>query len=473
MDRQKNKGKIIDKNTEKTFILIHGYTGSITDFNNLPEILSKKFNAKVIIPLLHGHKSKIENLDNFKLEDYLNQIEAIIKEEILKGNKIVLGGYSFGSLLALYFASKYDVEAVFSINVPYKMRFFLTSKLFIKLAKSRKKWKKPLTKKELALREFAFFYLYVPGNTLELIKKTNDLLTPELSKIKCPVMIVNTQFDPWIPYSSIKNLLYNIKSKHKGFAIIKCNHDSFYSPKKDEVCKIILDFCKKSKIFKKKKDEEIDAIVCAYNEAPRIKNIIKDLLKAKNLNKIIIIDDGSKDNTKEIIEGFKSDKIVYIKNKKNMGKAQSMNKAVKFSKASILFFCDADIIDMKEEIINSIILPVKKGKVDMYVGMCGDWNQSWWSLVSRNSGQRAIRREIWEKLPKFYKHRYRIEYGMNKITEKVRRKIEFKKFDYSQSIKEKKYGFLKGMFLRLGLYLDVVVAICRFNLYDRFRKIDF
>ncbi len=65
----KQKNVKVDKtielkaNNKKLFILIHGYTGSVTDFNELPNYLHKKFNANVKVVCLKGHGTKIEDLE--------------------------------------------------------------------------------------------------------------------------------------------------------------------------------------------------------------------------------------------------------------------------------------------------------------------------------------------------------------------------------------------------------------------------
>lgn len=62
------------------FFLIHGYTGSPTDFADLPERLSTNLKAGVYCPLLPGHGTKIEDLDRFSAKDYVDFIEKKLKE---------------------------------------------------------------------------------------------------------------------------------------------------------------------------------------------------------------------------------------------------------------------------------------------------------------------------------------------------------------------------------------------------------
>ena len=86
-----------------------------------------------------------------------------------------------------------------------------------------------------------------------------------------------------------------------------------------------------------------------------------------------------------------------------------------------------------------------------------------------NSGERALRREIWLRLPKYYKHRYRIETGLNYFVRRHGRGLGYKIFPYFQTLKEKKYGFFKGTFLRWWMNFDVAIAIIRANTIDLFK----
>src|SRR3989344_743010 len=97
-------------NSDREFILIHGYTGSPSTFRNLALHLHKRFNATVKVPLLKGHGTKIEDLENLHYEDFYKQIEEIVKADLKKGKKIVIGGLSFGAQLALHLSSNYPVN---------------------------------------------------------------------------------------------------------------------------------------------------------------------------------------------------------------------------------------------------------------------------------------------------------------------------------------------------------------------------
>ncbi|MEL7669954.1 glycosyltransferase family 2 protein [Methanobacterium sp.] len=87
----------------------------------------------------------------------------------------------------------------------------------------------------------------------------------------------------------------------------------------------------------------VSVIIPTYNRAYLIKRSIKSVLNQTYQNfEIIIVDDGSIDNTKEIIESFNENRIKYIKHKQNKGAAAARNTGIKCSKADFIAFQDSD-----------------------------------------------------------------------------------------------------------------------------------
>ena len=95
-------------------------------------------------------------------------------------------------------------------------------------------------------------------------------------------------------------------------------------------------------------DYELSIIIPAYNEENRIKNtllIISDYIFEKNLNtEIIVVDDGSKDRTTEVIKHYqgKIKNLKLIALGKNYGKGYAVKKGIDESKGKYILFTDAD-----------------------------------------------------------------------------------------------------------------------------------
>lgn len=57
---------------------------------------------------------------------------------------------------------------------------------------------------------------------------------------------------------------------------------------------------------------------------------------------IIIVDDASTDNSENIISSFNDDRIVYIRNQKNIERCKSRNKGIKIAQGKYICFLDSD-----------------------------------------------------------------------------------------------------------------------------------
>lgn len=84
-------------------------------------------------------------------------------------------------------------------------------------------------------------------------------------------------------------------------------------------------------------------IIPAFNEAATIVDVISLVKKNKypGRSEIIVIDDGSKDNTSKILKNIKG--IKTLQNKKNLGKGYSVMKGFKEARGEYLIIQDADL----------------------------------------------------------------------------------------------------------------------------------
>jgi glycosyltransferase involved in cell wall biosynthesis len=110
----------------------------------------------------------------------------------------------------------------------------------------------------------------------------------------------------------------------------------------------------KSTIDKKK--FTIDVIIPTYNCSNYILNAIKSIEEQTYIpEKIIVVDDGSSDNTIDIVANYKSSIIVEYYKKENGGPNSARNLALKYAKSDFVAFLDADDeweINKLEEQIN-------------------------------------------------------------------------------------------------------------------------
>ena len=93
------------------------------------------------------------------------------------------------------------------------------------------------------------------------------------------------------------------------------------------------------------KKHPISVLIPAYNEEDSIEGTVKTVLDSdyENIVEVIVINDGSTDGTLDIARMLEKKYLkVKVFNKKNSGKADSLNQALKIAKGEIIAVVDAD-----------------------------------------------------------------------------------------------------------------------------------
>jgi glycosyltransferase involved in cell wall biosynthesis len=97
--------------------------------------------------------------------------------------------------------------------------------------------------------------------------------------------------------------------------------------------------------------ELISVIIPTKNRSDLLKNAIASVQKQTYKNwELVIVDDGSTDNTKQVIEQLNDKRIIYKKNEKSLGGAQSRNIGAKSSNGSLIAFLDDDDVWLHEKL---------------------------------------------------------------------------------------------------------------------------
>jgi len=115
--------------------------------------------------------------------------------------------------------------------------------------------------------------------------------------------------------------------------------------------------------------KKVSVIICAYNEEKTIKDVVKSVSQALIVNQIVVVNDGSTDNTKEIIEALKEEiEITAIHLEENKGKGYAMAVAVENAVFDIMVFVDADQKAIPTGYIIQLVSPLLNNECDMVLG---------------------------------------------------------------------------------------------------------
>ncbi len=102
----------------------------------------------------------------------------------------------------------------------------------------------------------------------------------------------------------------------------------------------------------------VSVIIPAYNEGKYIENCIRTVLDSnydKTKLEIIVVDDGSTDDTYEVSKSIKDSRVKVLK-KSNSGKAASLNFGIKRANGEVIATMDADSFIEKDTIENMLPL---------------------------------------------------------------------------------------------------------------------
>ncbi len=168
-------------------------------------------------------------------------------------------------------------------------------------------------------------------------------------------------------------------------------------------------------------------IIPAYNEESTIISVINNIKNLKKIQEIIVVDDGSTDNT---YFNAKKTGVVVLKHKKNKGKGAAIKTGLKKATGEIIIFVDADIIKLDFNKITKMIDLVSSKKANVVIGTYNSgYFQSFTNIAYKPlmdllfpethelikkgylSGERAFSKAVLKKIN--LKNGFDLEAGMN------------------------------------------------------------
>lgn len=106
----------------------------------------------------------------------------------------------------------------------------------------------------------------------------------------------------------------------------------------------------------------------AYNEEANIGYLLQDVLKQKTegfvLEKIIVVSDGSTDNTASFVRVVSDNRIILVDDGERKGQASRQNEIIALTDSEILVLLNADIALRDEEYILRLVTPVLQERAD-------------------------------------------------------------------------------------------------------------
>ncbi|MFO0703569.1 MAG: glycosyltransferase [Patescibacteria group bacterium] len=155
----------------------------------------------------------------------------------------------------------------------------------------------------------------------------------------------------------------------------------------------------------------VTAIVPAYNEAPRISQVLSFLTNCTEIDEVIVVDDGSTDDTSKIIESsFPNVKLIRLGS--NKGKGYAVASGVESSRGDIVVLIDADLSGLQSTHISKLLHPLLKSNYDAVISVRDYWSES--LLFRALSGERAYyKKDLLPLLSEMKSLGFRLELFLN------------------------------------------------------------
>jgi glycosyltransferase involved in cell wall biosynthesis len=203
----------------------------------------------------------------------------------------------------------------------------------------------------------------------------------------------------------------------------------------------------------------VSAIIPAYNEAGNIINVLRPLRQVPAIKEIIVVSDGSSDDTEKLVRDFDGAKIIALP--KNVGKTRAVIRGVADAEHPTIMFCDADLINLKKHHISALIAKYCEG-FDMVIMDKGSQPWVFRDLVKSApavSGTRILDKKHFHKVLFLETDRFQFEIRINDYFLEKELSISVTPAEEIHDPRKfVKYPFLKGLILDLKGGFEVLAS---------------
>ena len=231
---------------DKAVLLVHGWTATPYEVKRLGVYLNEN-GYTVLAPLLSGHGTKPQDLENIKWTDWLKDIIKAYQELKKDYTQVYIIGNSLGANLAVALAKdRADIAGLVLLAMPYKIRMekwlFFLAQITKSLKPYHKKFYPPTFGSATTITRVISYQTYPTKSVLEVFKLAK-ISRKELNKITQPCLMMQSSSDHVVTYKSLEQIYATINSSVKEKKYIHKAYHTFISDIKNEhVFQDILNF---------------------------------------------------------------------------------------------------------------------------------------------------------------------------------------------------------------------------------------
>ncbi len=222
----------------------------------------------------------------------------------------------------------------------------------------------------------------------------------------------------------------------------------------------------------------ITCLIPVYNEGQRLVHTLQELIKVKEINSFVVVDDGSVDNAIELVKN-NFPRISLVQLKENQGKSAAVRAGLKQIQTTYTLLFDADINGLDHQEISAGLEKTMNDDYDMIIfrRMRSPITAKLFRADIVLSGERVVKTEILNKVmhsvPK--PKSYTMEAVLNQHCINNQYKVGWSKANTYNTFKIYKVGVVSGLWgdfmtmvhgaQRVGWthYLYQVFCFCRNN----------
>ena len=112
---------------------------------------------------------------------------------------------------------------------------------------------------------------------------------------------------------------------------------------------------------------KLSVIIPAYNEQKTLRSIIDKVLATGQADEIVIVDDGSTDGTKQIMQELKSSNVKIVSHEHNQGKGAAISTGIKQCQGDVILIQDADD-EYDPSDYEALLAPIRSGAAQVVYG---------------------------------------------------------------------------------------------------------
>ena len=205
----------------------------------------------------------------------------------------------------------------------------------------------------------------------------------------------------------------------------------------------------------------ISCVICAYNEAPRIAAVLRVVAGHPLLHEVIVVDDGSTDETAEVVRQFPMVRLVSCL--VNRGKSFAMASGVAIAEGELLMLLDADLSGLGTEHITALAVPVLTGEAEVSISLRRNSLPIFRAIgLDFVSGERVVRKGLLGEALEEIRGlpRFGVEVYMNRRIIAQQLTIAVVRWpQVSQSRKTEKLGYWKGIRAEWRMIADLLNVV--------------